>query len=48
MTQATVVIRNCADRMGLSPAARTKLRIETTDLDPTGKWAAFNLVSGGG
>jgi P27 family predicted phage terminase small subunit len=48
MMQAASVIRNCADRMGLTPAARTKLRVETADLDPSGKWAAFGVIGRGG
>jgi P27 family predicted phage terminase small subunit len=46
--RTAATIRTYIDRMGLSPAARTKLRVETADLDPSGKWAAFGVVGEGG
>jgi P27 family predicted phage terminase small subunit len=48
MMQAATSIRYYADRMGLSPVARSRLRVETADLDPTGKWATFGVVNEGG
>jgi P27 family predicted phage terminase small subunit len=33
------------DRFGLTPLGRSKLKMEASDPDPAGKWAAFEVVA---